>query len=352
MVKTGRCWLLLAAGIWLLLSANIAADGSCGQDGNLTYNCNFDGFVDRGGGRSTPDGWWPWVASGDPAFDRDDHGSAPGAPAQRIWSDGGSWTAGLYQQVQVTVGKGYAARMDWAASGAPDIERRVGIDPFGGTDPLSPQVVWGASAWDVSRMPDLRVSTFAQGSTITVFVWTHHPVSHGADEVFLDAVILVEDPTLGTQSTATPSPSPTAPPPTRRPATRTPLPPAATETPTAPPPSETPTPTATVTPTPTPVPTETPTSTPTPTLTPTPAPPTATPFPTRTPLPTVVVAVVRDAPAVDNSLAPTVAGAGSGGGSSGLVFLFIAGGALTVSVILAGVVAVVWLRGRQPTEGD
>jgi hypothetical protein len=201
-------------------------------------------------------------------------------------------------------------------------------------------------------MPDLRVSTVAQGSTITVFVWTHHPVSHGADEVFLDAVILVEDPTLGTQSTATPIPSPTAQVPTRKPPTRTPLPPTATETATAPPPSETPT--TTLTPTPTLVPTETPTSTPTPTLTltPTPAPPTATPFPTRTPLPTVVVAVVRDAPETENSPPPAMQGADLGGESSGSVFLFIAGGALVISLILAGVVAAVWLRGRQPGEGS
>ena len=120
-VKSKRRWYLLAAGVWFLLSAVVMADDTCGQPGNLTYNCNFNNFVDRGEGKLTPDGWLPWVTMGSPAFDVDDHGSAPGAPAQRIWSDGGSWTAGLYQQVQVTPGKGYTAKLDWAAPSVEDI---------------------------------------------------------------------------------------------------------------------------------------------------------------------------------------------------------------------------------------
>jgi hypothetical protein len=351
MVDRRKHWLLLSVGILLSLSVRVAADSSCGHAGNLTHNCNFDSFLDRGSGNFTPDGWWPWVAMGSPAFDQDNHGSAPGAPAQRIWSDGGSWTAGLYQQVQVSAGRGYIARLDWAAVSASDIERRVGIDPFGGTDPLSPQVVWGSSAWEVSRMPDLFVSSVAQASTITVFVWTHHPVSHGADQVFLDAVTLVEDPTMEAQATATPSPSATVPEPTRRPPTRTPRPATPTETPTVVPPS--PTPTSSSTSAPTATSTQTPTVTPAPTwtLTPTPALPTATPFPTRTPLPTIVP-IAMAVPSVEAGHSLGGGPAQDGGGVPGILFLYIALGVLLASLVSAGIVR--WLRqnARRAADGE
>jgi hypothetical protein len=61
----------------------------------------------------------------------------------------------------------------------------------------------------------------------------------------------------------------------------------------------------------------------------------------------VVVAVVSDTLATDDSPAPAIGRAGAEGGSSESVFLYIAGGALVAGVILAGVVAAVWLRGRK-----
>lgn len=335
---------------WLLLCAGVVADDSCGQAGNLTHNCNFDNFVDRGGGAQTPDGWMPWVTMGSPAFDADFHGSAPGAPAQRIWSDGGTWTAGLFQQVQVTPGKGYLARIQWAAPNCDGIERRVGIDPLGGTDPLAPRVVWGASSWEKERMPNLQVSSYAQAGTITVFVWTHHGMSSGADQVFLDGVILIEDPSMAPQPTntptalPTPTPKPTKPP-TPRPPTATPIP----ATNTVPPPSATPVETAM--PDPTEPATETPTPTATATLTPsdtpTPAPPTNTPLPTRTPLPTVVpvarmLSDVHQGPA--SGSAP-VTGASSAQGNP--VLLYVAGLALLGMVVSGGVGAWMWRRRRQ-----
>jgi hypothetical protein len=66
----------------------------------------------------------------------------------------------------------------------------------------------------------------------------------------------------------------------------------------------------------------------------------------------VVVAVVRDVDGTDDSSPAAMQAVDVGGGSSGMVFLFIAGGALMVSLILAGVVAAVWLRSRQPTEEE
>ncbi|MEJ2212218.1 MAG: hypothetical protein P8129_24780, partial [Anaerolineae bacterium] len=337
---------------WSVWGVGAMADEGCGQAGNLSYNCNFDNFQDRGNGLSTPDGWWPWVTMGSPAFDADWHGSAPGAPAQRIWSDGGTWTAGLYQQVGVTPGKGYLARIQWAAPNCEGIERKVGIDPLGGTNPDDPRVVWGGSCWVKERMPDLHVSAYAEAETITIFVWTHHGSSTGADQVFLDGVVLVEDSSMPPRA----APTPTSPPkPTAKP-TKKPAVVKATATATLPPPTSTPTETAvptntpTALPTDTPPPSDTPTATPTPTDTATPAPPTETPLPTRTPLPTVepVARVLSD---VEQ---------GRGGGSlpaaetSGMAngsLLVVGVAVFLVGALGVGLVTWLWLRSRR-TAGE
>ncbi|HUW14031.1 MAG TPA: hypothetical protein VM537_30180 [Anaerolineae bacterium] len=157
----------------------------------------------------------------------------------------------------------YVARVDWAAISASmdaNIGRKVGIDPYGGTDPASGNVVWSGSLWTWGHdFSALMVSAYAQASAVTVFVSVDVPMSAGKDEAFLDLVRLEVDPSqpTATPTEVPPTPTPTSPPPT---ATATPLPP--TETPV---PTETPTATATAQPTDTPVPTSTPATEPTPT---------------------------------------------------------------------------------------
>jgi hypothetical protein len=193
-------------------------------------------------------------------------------------------------------------------------------------------------------MPDLAVSTYAEVATITIFVWTHHPTSSGADEVFLDAVILIENPSMPLR---TPTPTPTTPAPTRRPPTQTPAPVPATDTPTALPPTDTPTPMPTETPTPVP-----PTATATPTDTPTPVPPTDTPTPTQTPTatPVLVAKVVRTPVAKPASRVQRTPTQNRG---PEVVFLYVMVLAAVGAALLAGVVLVLWLRGRrQASKGD
>ncbi len=299
-------WLAAGLGIIALAAAGPSLRGTgagarnpCQEPGNLTQNCGFDTFAEHwwnGKRLLVPSGWWYFILNGSPDFRQADD-TYWGAPSLWLVSDGVPFIAGIYQQVTVTPGVVYQTDIGWAAQDKPDFERKLGLDPTGGTDPLAPSVVWSRSEWGFDKWPDLTVSARATGPTMTVFVWVAHPTTHGLDSVFLDAVGLWPD-TTQPAATATPKPSPT---PTRRPPTRTPKPP----TPTAPP-TETPTPqpTATDTPSPTPTPTDTatPTATPTVTQTPTPITPTWTPYPTRTPLPTVVpVAVVLQTAEAENS---------------------------------------------------
>jgi len=271
-------FVISGAALWVPVTH---ADG-CDNAQNLTFNCDFDTFNPVPNRPwVVPTGWWPFVEAGSPVIDQSQDSASP--PAQRIWSDGVGFTAGLYQTVQgITPGATYEAVLYWApysSNGDDSIERKVGIDPTGGTDPRSPNIVWSPGLWRFKRLTDkdLRVQAVAQSGTVTVFVRVHNPITHGRDQVFLDGVTLIK---IADPAPATATPIPPTP-------TWTPVPPTATPTPS---PSATPTATATTTPSATP--TNTATVTPSPTATPS-AIPTVTPTPTATATPTPVPLLTR-----------------------------------------------------------
>ena len=331
------------------LSAGAGARNPCQEPGNLTHNCGFDHFEDQWRGEKrlqVPQGWHYYILNGD--IDFLPHADTYwGAPSLAIGSNGVPFTAGIYQQVQVTPGVVYQADAGWAAVMKPDFERKLGLDPTGGTDPQAPSVVWGPAEWGINSWPDLTVSTRATGPTMTVFVWTNHQQTYGDDWIFVDAVGLWPD-TSQPAATLTPTASST---PTRRPPTRTPSPVPPTDTPTATLLPPTPMPTDTAVPTATPTSTHTPTPTITPTWTPTatPAPPTATPLPTRTPLPTIVPVAMS----IDRSGGASDTEVESGSSpieSSAPVLVVVAGGVLVVGMLVAGVALWLWLRSRRTAQ--
>jgi len=261
---------------------------------NLIVNWSFeDGFYPYPMGGGMANSWVAFVEETippetPPIFRLTGYDDFPeaieGIHSQRIWSDGTGFIAGVYQQVPgVTPGVAYKAWVVWAAirsSGGDGfiMGRKIGIDPYGGTDSRSPNIVWSPEIWGYNKKQFelLKVSAVAQAETLTVFLRVDNHVTHGQDEVFFDGVFLVVDPN---QPTVTPTPTTTdTPTPTATP-TATPVPPTPT-----PPPTDTLTPTAIPTDTPTPTQTPTATSTPTATTMP-PATPTLPPVPTATPLP-------------------------------------------------------------------
>ena len=329
----------LVVAVFGALPARAGARNPCIEPGNLTQNCGFDTFADHMEGDTrlqVPTGWAYYILAGSMDF-RTSNDTYWGEPSLWLLSDGVPFRGGIYQQVPVTPGVVYQTDAGWAAVTQPDFERKLGLDPTGGSDPLASTVVWGPSAWGPdSSWPDLTVSTRATGPTMTVFVWVDHPTTYGNDWIFIDAVGLWPDANQP-PATVTPKPSLT---PTRRPPTRTPSPVPPTDTPTMLPASPTPTETATPTPTPIPTQTPTPTATPTWTTTPSPAPPTLTPLPSRTPLPTIV-AEVRVAPPAGAGPEPAT------GRTGGSVLLLVAAGVLLGAILLAGIVLLWWLRGRK-----
>lgn len=294
----------LAAGVIALWAAG-ALPGAALADvlnpcdpGNLIPNCGFDTF-EGSPPRQVPSGWAPFVLSGDLTYMQDSD-TYWAAPSLRMWSNGGTFTAGLSTQVGgLQPGATYMASWGWGGPNAPDtFGRKLGIDPTGGTDPLSPAVIWGPLHYGPGRFlsrtgpyspdnPNLSVSAVAKSPTVTVFVWVEHPSSTGDNYIFIDNVGLRQDTSQPVvPPTATPQPPTPTPVPEQRPAQ-----PIATSTPTATPtelPTQTPTatPTATATATPTATPTHTPSPTATATASPTATPlPTVDPRPTATPLP-------------------------------------------------------------------
>jgi hypothetical protein len=309
-------WLLLLAVI-LLQPPPVAGQGGfrdvCREDPNqLLQNCDFSQGLN---------GWQTFIEGGQVSVSTVDGGAchSPLCPAAFFVSNG-SFVGGLYQQVPATPGVTYWANATWLVfepAGKVDnaVGRRVGIDPTGGADPASPNVVWSQDLWrsfescEFKICPELQVSATAENSTITVFVriedtWKERrdefsfvpePFFGMEEQFWLDDVglIPVGAAPAPTPEPPTPTPVPVVPTDTPLPPTETPVPaPQVSEsssaegtavaqaaTPTPVPPTATPT----LTPTPTPSPTVTPTVTPSPTFTPLPPTATSTPLPTATP---------------------------------------------------------------------
>lgn len=300
---------------------NIIDRGICGMD-------TFYGSPPR----QLPNGWTGFVLSGDLTF-MQDIDTLWGAPALRMWSNGGAFRAGIWTQVGVTPGAGYRASIGWGAPNAPDtFGRQLGIDPTGGTDPNAATVIWGPMHWGPGRLlnytngtgPNIDVLARAQSDRITLFFLTDHNRSSGDNFIFVDTIALYPDENAPGLPTPTPIPPTPTPIPTATPVpTATPIPtesPTPTETATS---TATPIPTATATPTATPSPTPTATATPSPTAT-------ASPTPTITPTPTAT-------PGFFGRILP------SGGGKSGLALLVNLGGILG---LLLAAALFVWLYRR------
>ncbi len=191
----------------------------CSHDpNNLTFNCNFDVFVNLDEG-TLPQGWQPFIQTGRLKFD--DKCDSPACPGLRLCAIDRPFVAGIYQQVpDLTPGVAYAARILWAPASGDGTGRKIGIDPTGGTDPASPAIVWSPEVTTKDRVPAaLWVSAVAQNTTVTVFVRVNYPGSTPDGCVWLDMVGLVVDPT---------QPPPAPPPPTSPPDTPTPVPPTPT----------------------------------------------------------------------------------------------------------------------------
>jgi|GEM_PF-746771 hypothetical protein len=238
------------------------ADGPCTtRSDNLTRNGSI-----TDGGYDTPHGvvansWNAFLINGDwPEYALADNESANGdiggSSSQYIHGDGTRFDAGIYQVVTgLQPGASYDFSVGWAAmlrdtggghnTKVDDVViRRVGVDPYGGTDPQSPNLKWGPEVGTGSsgrslNNPDMRITFQAMSNQATVFVRVYNLSTSASDKVFFDVMCLLprpDIPVVQIEPTATPTSPPTATsdvpptrvPPTRVPPTATPVPPTPT----------------------------------------------------------------------------------------------------------------------------
>ncbi len=320
----------------------------CLSPENIMPNCNFDNGMS---------GWVPYLESGAANVEIQQGGGechAPLCPAVHITTEG-NFTGGIYQQVSVAAGNSYYANIVWLAfdslnndpsinSAVGGIGRRIGIDPTGGTDSRSGNVVWSEDNWrNDCKICNVEQSTVtAQADTITVFLriddnWRQRAAEKGysvppsKDQFWLDDIGMKQ--VAG--DAAPPPPTDTPAPPTDTPA---PVPPTDTPEP-APPTAE-----ATEEPDvpPTTEPTDEPTATATATEVIADAPPTLTPSPTATETPTLPPRPTRTptappAPASTGSSSPLSAGVLGTVGATACV------GGIFLLVMAAVITGVIWL---------
>ncbi|MFN8443434.1 MAG: hypothetical protein U0175_21840 [Caldilineaceae bacterium] len=72
----------------------------------------------------------------------------------------------------------------------------IGLDPTGGSDPLSPQIVWTENRQNFteSRWVNLRTAVRAQAENMTVFARLNSPFLHHGNHGYLDAISVVRSP--------------------------------------------------------------------------------------------------------------------------------------------------------------
>lgn len=286
----------------LALSLTVAAQGSQ----NLLENPGFEApFVDRGGSpvRSVATGWQPWhfpptanMPSGrnaQPEYQETAPDTARirnGNNAQQYFNnDWRTHDGGVFQRV-VGITPGTELRFSvyawvWSSSFSErdqseqpgDVTVQVGIDPTGGTDPASNNIVWSLAVEQYDAYREYATTARATSNAVTVYVRTSVGFPVQNTYTYLDDAVLA------------PTVDDTEP---------TDLPPAATNTPVPPP---TNTPVLPPTSTPVPPPTNTPADDPTPTQE-TGGIPTNTIVPTNTPQP--VVPTNTPQPVVPTNAAP------------------------------------------------
>ncbi len=92
-------------------------------------------------------------------------------------TNGGTRNGGMWQRVRVSHGRDYCFSA-WAWTWCLNIPMhnlavRIGVDPFGGTNPSSPSVIWTPWSVHYDRWHPLWLQTTAQADTITVFMQGH-----------------------------------------------------------------------------------------------------------------------------------------------------------------------------------
>lgn len=202
-----------------------ALAASCAEDAN---NLLKNGTM--AGGRTRPVGvvaknWKPFVVGATvPVFENAlNEGYDPNG-SQYLWRDFDAWDAGIFQKVKtLTPGQTYHFWMVWGQSlhdiagdnaRSTLINRQIGVDATGGTNPNAPTVEWTVPYFGGSgfNRPEWHLVFTAPNSTATFFLRAQNGHTDGRNKVFFDTACLypVNDaPTTTPWATQASTPTPT-----------------------------------------------------------------------------------------------------------------------------------------------
>lgn len=208
-------------------------------------------------GHDTPFGvvaqdWEPFVIKGSPRFEWVDNEKWDANGAQYFWSDSVPFDAGIYQTVgglqpnnyyRFRIGYSHARLDPGNAQNEvhPSMGRQVGVDPFGGTDPKSPNVIWGPALFNSGagmNPPDLTMTFAARADKATMYFRGLFTGASGRAKVWFDVACMEFASDLPTATAPAPTATPVPPTATARPAalrapsTATKIPPSPTRAPT------------------------------------------------------------------------------------------------------------------------
>jgi len=198
-ITSTAVFIVLTGLIFLLTAAPAFAQGQ-----NLLTNPGFEPpFATVGGNppREVAQGWLPWNVSGGASASelvQPDYCAASaievpcglgiprihgGTDAQQYHTFFATMNAGVYQRVTTGITAGAQLQFSvfayvWSTS-LDDVDKseqdggvvmRVGIDPTGGTDATSANIVWSSPTVQYDTYAQYSVTAAAQGSAVTVFV--------------------------------------------------------------------------------------------------------------------------------------------------------------------------------------
>jgi len=213
-----RIWLSVGLAALVALGALLSAGQPAhAQDTtNLLVNGGLENpYYGQGAPtRTAPNGWSLWVGAGAPeAFPHTDKVQVlDGEVSWNIKQGYAVFTVAGYQRVSgLTPGESvkltaygwvYTCNDTTTSCIIPDFPYRrsdtaagaslkVGIDPTGGTDPLSPNVVWSGSAAPYDQWAELTVTVQARGDSVTVFLYATQSAGLALNNVYWDKVSLV-----------------------------------------------------------------------------------------------------------------------------------------------------------------
>ncbi|MEA3407196.1 MAG: SdrD B-like domain-containing protein [Chloroflexota bacterium] len=230
--------MLVLAGFLLLWTHLIAMPVLADCPGNVAVNPGFEhGFSMRGGAPevSVANGWHPFWKEGPrqeegynhrPEFKPEDAARfgyervREGNWGQKMFTTYATHHAGILQQIGVPQGS-VVSLSAWAQAWSstednPDRSKggkyylSVGIDPTGGTDFTSGNVVWSERNTTLDQWVQLKVQARAQAGTVTVFLRgdVEWPVKHN-DAYFDDVCVTYVPPTPRPTPIPTDTPIPT-----------------------------------------------------------------------------------------------------------------------------------------------